>query len=103
MEICTIPSAMLISDRIRRIHLIGVCGTARAALAAMLEERGYEISGSDSAMYPPMSDFLSQKKIRTVEGFAAANLQPAPDLVVVGNALSRGNPEIEFVLNFKIP
>ena len=103
MEIGTIPTAMLSSDRIRRIHLIGVCGTAMAALAAMLQERGYEITGSDSAMYPPMSDFLARKKIRTVEGFAAANLQPAPDLVVVGNALSRGNPEIEFVLNFKIP
>jgi len=74
-----------------------------ASLAAMLQERGYEVSGSDQGVYPPMSEFLAEKKIRVASGFNIANLEPPPDLAVVGNALSRGNPEIEYLLNFKIP
>ncbi len=73
-----------------------------ASLAAMLKERGYEVTGSDEAVYPPMSNFLAGKEIRVYQGFALANLQPEPDLVVIGNALSRGNPEIEYVLNFRL-
>jgi len=88
---------------IRRIHLIGICGTGMASLAAMLKEIGYEVSGSDEGVYPPMSVFLAQKQIQVAQGYDAENLQPAPDLVVVGNALSRGNPEIEYVLNHRIP
>src|SRR5438093_934463 len=94
---------MLFRDGIKRIHLIGVCGTGMASLAAMLMDRGYEVSGSDDAVYPPMSDFLAQKGIRVARAFDLSNLQPEPDLVVVGNALSRGNPEVEYILNFKIP
>jgi len=74
-----------------------------ASLAAMLKDSGYEVSGSDAGVYPPMSDFLIQKQIRVIQGYDAGNLQPEPDLVVVGNALSRGNPEIEHVLNFRLP
>ncbi len=74
-----------------------------ASLAAMLQESGYEVSGSDDGVYPPMSDFLAQKQIRVVQGYNAANIQPEPDLVVIGNALSRGNPEIEHVLNRRLP
>ena len=88
---------------IKRIHLIGVCGTGMASLAAMFMERGYEVSGSDEAVYPPMSDFLAQKGIRVARAFDLSNLRPEPDLVVVGNALSRGNPEVEYILNFKLP
>ena len=94
---------MLFRDGIKRIHLIGVCGTGMASLAAMLMDRGYEVSGSDDAVYPPMSDFLAQKRIRVAQGYDLSNLQPEPDLVVVGNALSRGNPEVEYILNYKIP
>jgi len=94
---------MLNPDRIHRIHLIGICGTGMASLAAMLQERGYEISGSDEGVYPPMSEFLEARKIRVSQGFAASNLRHEPDLVIVGNALSRGNPEIECLLNFKRP
>ncbi len=94
---------MLITEKMRRIHLIGVCGTGMATLAAMLKDRGYEVSGSDESVYPPMSDFLAQKGIAVAQGYSLSHLQPEPDLVVIGNALSRGNPEIEYSLNFKIP
>ena len=90
-------------DKIRRIHLIGICGTAMATLGAMLKDAGYTVTGSDEGMYPPMSDFLAQKRIDAREGYSFANLRPAPDLVVVGNALSRGNPEIEYTLDNRIP
>jgi UDP-N-acetylmuramate: L-alanyl-gamma-D-glutamyl-meso-diaminopimelate ligase len=69
----------------------------------MLKDAGYAVTGSDEGMYPPMSDFLAQKRIDAREGYDAANLCPAPDLVVVGNALSRGNPEIEYTLDNRIP
>ncbi|MDZ7269795.1 MAG: UDP-N-acetylmuramate:L-alanyl-gamma-D-glutamyl-meso-diaminopimelate ligase [candidate division KSB1 bacterium] len=83
----------------QRIHLIAICGTGMAALAGMLKERGCEVTGSDENIYPPMSTFLQEKGIPVMSPFAAKNLQPAPDLVVVGNAMSRGNPEVEHVLN----
>ncbi len=91
------------TNTIHRIHLVGICGTGMASLAAMLKESGYEVSGSDEGVYPPMSDFLAQRGIPVTQGFAAKNLQPEPDLVVIGNALSRGNPEIEQVLNSRLP
>ena len=65
-----------------------------ASLAVLLKLRGYQVRGSDENVYPPMSDFLAQNKITVQSGFAAKNLNPAPDLVVIGNALSRGNPEV---------
>ncbi len=91
---------MFTKDKVEKIHLIGVCGTGMASLAGMLKDQGYEVSGSDEGVYPPMSEFLEQKGIRVAQGYSIANLRPEPDLVVVGNALSRGNPEIEYVLNF---
>ncbi|MDR0311403.1 MAG: UDP-N-acetylmuramate:L-alanyl-gamma-D-glutamyl-meso-diaminopimelate ligase [Acidobacteriota bacterium] len=94
---------MMETDKIRRIHLIGICGTAMATLGAMLKDSGYAVTGSDEGMYPPMSDFLLQKRIDARKGYDAGNLRPAPDLVVVGNALSRGNPEIEYMLDSRIP
>jgi len=87
----------------RHIHLIGICGTAMASLAGMLKERGFRVTGSDNAAYPPMSDFLASLGIPVSQPFAEANLQPRPDLVVVGNAISRGNPELECVLDQGIP
>src|SRR4029077_13298676 len=79
----------------KHIHLIGICGTAMASLAGMLAERGFHVTGSDAAAYPPMSDFLQSLNIPVAQPFAADNLNPAPDLVVVGNAISRGNVELE--------
>src|SRR6058998_601846 len=87
------------TDR-QKIYLIGICGTAMASLAGMLREKGYAVSGSDSDVYPPMSDFLARIRIPVFKGFNAENIQKTkPDVVVIGNALSRGNVEIEYVLD----
>jgi UDP-N-acetylmuramate: L-alanyl-gamma-D-glutamyl-meso-diaminopimelate ligase len=86
-----------------RIYFIGICGTGMAPLAAMLQTLGHDISGSDEAVYPPMSEFLAERKIPVYPGFKISHFEPKPDLVIVGNALSRGNPEIEYMLNYKIP
>src|ERR1700686_227787 len=85
------------------IHLIGICGTAIASLAGMLKQRGFHVTGSDAAAYPPMSDFLRELDIPVAQPFDAKNLEPRPDLVVVGNAMSRGNVELEHVLDQRIP
>ena len=87
----------------RHVHLIGICGTAMASLAGMLKQRGFHVTGSDHAAYPPMSDFLATLNITVAQPFHERNLQPAPDLVVVGNAISRGNSELEYVLDQRIP
>ena len=82
-----------------RIHLIGVCGTAMATLAAMLKHRGHDVTGSDEQVYPPMSDFLAAERITAREGYAPEHITTAIDLVVVGNSISRGNAELEAVLD----
>src|SRR6516225_11091823 len=87
----------------RHIHLSGICGTAMASLAGLLQLEGHRITGSDKAAYPPMSDLLHSLGIPVAEPYAETNLDPAPDLVVIGNALSRGNPEVERVLDERIP
>jgi len=87
----------------KHIHLIGICGTAMASLAGMLKESGHRVTGSDAAAYPPMSDFLASLDIPVAQPFAAANLEPRPDMVVVGNAISRGNPELEYILDQRLP
>jgi UDP-N-acetylmuramate: L-alanyl-gamma-D-glutamyl-meso-diaminopimelate ligase len=87
----------------KHIHLIGICGTAMASLAGMLKQKGFQVTGSDAAAYPPMSDFLSDLGIPVSQPFAAKNLEPRPDLVVIGNAISRGNVELEYVLDQRIP
>jgi UDP-N-acetylmuramate: L-alanyl-gamma-D-glutamyl-meso-diaminopimelate ligase len=87
----------------KHIHLIGICGTAMASLAGMLKHRGFRVTGSDAAAYPPMSDFLRELEIPVAQPFDAKNLDPRPDLVVVGNAMSRGNVELEHVLDQRIP
>jgi len=84
-------------------HLSGIGGAAMAPLAGMLAESGHRVTGSDAGVYPPASTLLDSLGIRWSNGFNAANLDPAPDIVVLGNALSRGNPEVEAVLDHKIP
>ena len=86
----------------RVIHLIGVCGTAMATLAALLKRRGFDVRGSDQNVYPPMSDFLAAEGIPIMTGYAAEHIGSDVDLVVVGNAISRGNVELESVLERKI-
>jgi UDP-N-acetylmuramate: L-alanyl-gamma-D-glutamyl-meso-diaminopimelate ligase len=78
---------------IKTIHLIGICGTGMGTLAAMLQEAGYLVRGSDENVYPPMSTFLASRNIQIKEGYRAGNLDPSPDLVVVGNVVRRDNPE----------
>ncbi len=85
------------------IHLIAIAGVGMAALAAMLKERGYRVTGSDQSVYPPMSDFLAQAGINVIQGYKAENLASAPDLVIVGNAVSRTNPEVAALLASSIP
>jgi UDP-N-acetylmuramate: L-alanyl-gamma-D-glutamyl-meso-diaminopimelate ligase len=87
----------------KHIHLIGICGTAMASLAGMLRAQGHRVTGSDTAAYPPMSDQLRAMGIAIMEPYSERNLDQTPDLVVVGNAISRGNPELERVLDERIP
>jgi UDP-N-acetylmuramate: L-alanyl-gamma-D-glutamyl-meso-diaminopimelate ligase len=85
-----------------KIHLIGVCGTAMATLAAMMKQRGLDVQGSDQGVYPPMSEFLAAEGIRAFDGYRAEQITGDLSLVIVGNAISRGNPELEEVLARKI-
>lgn len=87
---------------IQHIHLLGIGGVAMAPLAGMLKERGYRVTGSDANIYPPASTFLESRGIPWNEGFAEENLDPPPDLAVIGNVIARGNPELEFILDRKI-
>src|SRR5262245_4404078 len=83
-------------------HLIGICGTAMASLAGMLQARGHRVSGSDENVYPPMSTMLESLGIQIMRGYNASNLANAPDCVVVGNAIPRGNPEVEEARNRRL-
>jgi len=85
-----------------RVHLIGVCGTAMATVAALLKQKGFDVRGSDQDVYPPMSDFLAAEGVKTFTGYHAEHITSDLDLVIVGNAISRGNPELEEVLDRKI-
>ncbi len=97
------PAVQAMSHATRHIHLSGICGTAMASLAGLLQLQGHRITGSDKAAYPPMSDMLRDLGIPVLEPYSESNLDPAPDLVVIGNALSRGNPEVERVLDQRMP
>ena len=83
-----------IPDSVESIHMIAICGTGMGALASMLKDMGFEITGSDQKVYPPMSIFLSSKHIEITEGFSEKNVAYRPDLVIVGNAVSKDNPEV---------
>src|SRR5687767_7827546 len=83
---------------IRKIHFVGICGTAMASTAAALKRKGFTVTGSDQNVYPPMSTFLAEQGIEATAGYSEQNLGSRPDLVVIGNAISRGNPEAELVL-----
>jgi UDP-N-acetylmuramate: L-alanyl-gamma-D-glutamyl-meso-diaminopimelate ligase len=83
-------------------HLIGICGTAMASLAGMLQARGAHVTGSDENVYPPMSTMLAELGINVMQGYDAAHLEPAPDCVIIGNAIPRGNVEVEATLNRKL-
>jgi UDP-N-acetylmuramate: L-alanyl-gamma-D-glutamyl-meso-diaminopimelate ligase len=84
------------------IHILGICGTFMGSLAVLARELGHTVTGSDQGVYPPMSTQLERQGISLMEGYHEAHLEPAPDLVLIGNAMSRGNPEVEAVLNRNI-
>jgi UDP-N-acetylmuramate: L-alanyl-gamma-D-glutamyl-meso-diaminopimelate ligase len=86
----------------KHLHFIGICGTAMGSVATALKDRGFVVTGSDEKIYPPMSTFLRERHIILKEGYSPDNIPPNADLVVVGNAISRGNPEVEAVLNRKL-
>jgi len=91
----------MLSD-LRSVHFVGICGTAMASVAAAMKERGYRVTGSDQNVYPPMSDFLASRGIHPFSGYAESHLDHRPDLVVIGNAISRGNPEAEAALDRRL-
>jgi len=92
----------MFSTEIKSVHFTGIGGTGMAAVAAAMQEKGFSVTGSDQNVYPPMSTFLAEKKIAVMNGYDEKNLAHKPDLVVIGNAVSRGNPEAEFVLDHKL-
>ena len=85
------------------IHILGICGTFMGGIARIASTLGHEVTGSDQNVYPPMSDQLVKAGINLMQGYKEEHLDPVPDLVIVGNTISRGNPELEFVLNAQIP
>ena len=85
------------------IHILGICGTFMGSLAVLAKELGHHVTGSDANVYPPMSTQLQAQGIELTQGYDPSQLDPAPDVVVIGNALSRGNPAVEYVLNKGLP
>ncbi|MBL7074651.1 UDP-N-acetylmuramate:L-alanyl-gamma-D-glutamyl-meso-diaminopimelate ligase [candidate division KSB1 bacterium] len=97
------PFVGITGKAVRSIYFIGICGTAMASVATHLKSQGFQVAGSDENVYPPMDAFLAAHEIVPFQGYDEAHLDPPPDLVVIGNALSRGNPEVERVLERKYP
>src|SRR5437764_950368 len=93
---------MRVKDAPKKFHFLGICGTAMGAVAVALRERGFKVTGSDENVYPPMSSFLENKGIALMEDYRAENIPADADVVVIGNAMTRGNPEVEAVLNRKL-
>jgi len=93
---------MRVKDAPKKFHFLGICGTAMGAVAVALKERGFKVTGSDENVYPPMSTFLEGKGIAIMEGYRAENIPADADVVVIGNAMTRGNLEVEAVLNRKL-
>lgn len=85
------------------IHILGICGTFMGGIAAIAKAMGHKVTGSDANVYPPMSTQLEELGIALTQGYDASQFEPAPDLVIIGNAMSRGNPAVEYVLNTNLP
>ena len=87
----------------KHIHILGVCGTFMGGVAIIAKQMGYRVTGSDINVYPPMSTFLTENGIEIIPHFETSQLQPAPDMVIVGNAMKRGNPCVEYILDNQLP
>jgi UDP-N-acetylmuramate: L-alanyl-gamma-D-glutamyl-meso-diaminopimelate ligase len=90
------------SNRFMHIHILGICGTFMGGMAVLARQLGHQVTGSDANVYPPMSTLLESQSIEIIEGYDTSQLEPHPDLVVIGNALSRGNACVEYVLNHRL-
>ena len=86
----------------RHVHFLGICGTAMGSVAAAMKDRGFVVTGQDDKVYPPMSTFLESRGIRILQGYRESNLDHRPELVVIGNALKRGTPEVERALDERL-
>ena len=84
------------------IHILGICGTFMGGLALLAKEMGYRVSGSDLNTYPPMSNQLKQAGIEVFSGYKKVHIDPVPDLVIIGNSISRGNEIVEYLLNKRL-
>src|SRR6202022_14879 len=93
---------MRVTEAPKKFHFLGICGTAMGSVAAALRERGFSVTGSDENVYPPMSPFLEEKESKLNQGYGAEKIPADADVVVVGNAMKRGNPEVEAALNRKL-
>jgi UDP-N-acetylmuramate: L-alanyl-gamma-D-glutamyl-meso-diaminopimelate ligase len=90
-------------EKPKHIHLMGICGTGMSSLAGILKDATYHVTGSDQNVYPPMSDFLKELSIQVIEGYSSENLHPVPDLVIVGNVITKHNPEAVELARLNIP
>ena len=98
------PHLNELPSNVKRVYLIGICGTAMASLAGMLQQRGYEVSGSDEHVYPPMSTYLESLRIPVLEGYTKEHLETfRPDVVVIGNAAARTNAEAAATVEMDLP
>jgi UDP-N-acetylmuramate: L-alanyl-gamma-D-glutamyl-meso-diaminopimelate ligase len=89
--------------KVMHIHILGICGTFMGGIAAIAKAMGHKVTGSDANVYPPMSTQLEELGIELTQGYDASQFEPTPDLVIIGNAMSRGNPAVEYVLNTNLP
>ena len=87
----------------KHIHILGICGTFMGGVAMIAKQMGYKVTGSDTNVYPPMSTFLQEQGIEIIPNYDVAQLQPVPDMVIVGNAMKRGNSCVEYVLDNALP
>ena len=100
---CKLPFWFQLAHHFMHIHILGICGTFMGSLAQLAKALGHRVTGCDANVYPPMSTQLEAAGIELTEGFDPAQLEPRPDLVVIGNAMTRGNPAVEAVLDRGIP
>ena len=92
-----------VPHEVHHVHILGICGTGMAALAGMLKEQGFQVTGSDENVYPPMSDFLADSAIPVLHGYSPENLKQVPDLVVIGNVIRAVNPEVARIAELEVP
>ena len=92
----------MLTKEVKSVHFVGICGTAMASVAALCRDAGYTVTGSDENVYPPMSTFLESRGIRILQGYRESNLDHRPELIVIGNALKRGTPEVERILDERL-